>query len=110
MKITTNTNVRIVIILILEVEKIVTDYDSITFTPVKFTPNEWKLLVMLYKANGEMVKRDELIAHIWNGEIHSTRTVDMHLSAVRKKLAYIKGATIKSCYGKGYKFVMLEKF
>lgn len=77
---------------------------------VKFTPNEWKLLVMLYKANGEMVKRDELIAHIWNGEIHSTRTVDMHLSAVRKKLAYIKGATIKSCYGKGYKFVMLEKF
>lgn len=76
----------------------------------KFTPNEWKLLVMLYKANGEMITRDELIANIWNGEVHSTRTVDMHLSAVRKKLAYVKGATIKSCYGKGYKFVMLEKF
>lgn len=77
---------------------------------VKLTPNEWKLLVILYKANGEMVERDYLISEIWNGNVRSTRTVDMHLSSVRKKLSYIKGATIKSCYGKGYKFVMLEKF
>jgi DNA-binding response OmpR family regulator len=39
-----------------------------------------------------------------------TRTIDVHISAIRKKLAYIKGARIDSVYGTGYRLVILSRY
>jgi DNA-binding response OmpR family regulator len=71
---------------------------------VKFTPIEWKILKELYEAKPDSVERVELIKLIWgNGRVLPTRTIDVHISSISKKLAYIKGARIDSVYGTGYR-------
>jgi DNA-binding response OmpR family regulator len=78
---------------------------------VRFTPLEWKILRSLYEARPNVVARDDLVKLIWGaGKSFPTRTIDVHISAIRKKLGYIKGARIDSVYGNGYRFVMLTRF
>lgn len=78
---------------------------------VTFTPIEWKILTALYEKKGTVVARDELLSLLWGkGNEIPTRTVDVHISSIRKKLSYIKGARIDSVYGKGYRFVFLSRF
>jgi DNA-binding response OmpR family regulator len=78
---------------------------------VKFTPLEWKILKALYDVRSSVVKRSDLVKLIWGeGKDFPTRTIDVHISSIRKKLAYIKGARIDSVYGSGYRFVMLTRF
>jgi DNA-binding response OmpR family regulator len=78
---------------------------------VKFTPLEWKILKELYQNRPNVVNRPALVKLIWGtGKIFPTRTIDVHISSIRKKLAYIKGARIDSVYGDGYRFVMLTRF
>ncbi len=78
---------------------------------VRFTPLEWKILKALYDARPSVVERSDLVKLIWGtGKNFPTRTIDVHISSIRKKLAYIKGSRIDSIYGNGYKFVMLTRF
>ncbi len=80
---------------------------------VKFTNSEWIILKELYEHKGEMVTRERLVELIWGGvklDKHVTRAVDVHISGIRKKLAYIKGAKVDAVYGEGYKLVMLRRF
>ncbi len=78
---------------------------------VKFTPLEWAILTTLYEARPKIVSRNELLHTIWGNEHEwNTRTIDVHITSIRKKLAYIKGARIDSIYGQGYKLVMLNRF
>lgn len=79
---------------------------------VHFTDSEWLILKTLYEHRGEVVPRSDLVKLIWGdgSEKEPTRTVDVHISSVRKKLAYIRGARIDSVYGKGYKLIMLKRF
>ncbi len=91
---------------------------------VKFTPLEWRIVKTLYEARPGIVKRDDLIKLIWDtdsgqkhyealqasGKKYPTRTIDVHISSIRKKLAYIKGARIDSIYGQGYRLLMLQRF
>ncbi|MCR4562226.1 MAG: winged helix-turn-helix domain-containing protein [Bacilli bacterium] len=78
---------------------------------VKFTPLEWKILKELYARRPNVVARADLIKLIWGDKsISPTRTIDVHISSIRKKLAYIKGARVDSVYGTGYRLVMLSRF
>jgi len=78
---------------------------------VSFTPIEWKLLTALYEKKGTIISRNDLLSLIWGeGNEMPTRTVDVHISSIRKKLTYIKGARIDSIYGQGYRFVFLTRF
>ena len=91
---------------------------------VKFTPLEWKIVKALYLNRPHFVKREDLIALAWNtdsgkekyeqlkasGKKYPTRTIDVHISSIRKKLAYIKGARLDSIYGEGYRLLMLQRF
>ena len=79
---------------------------------VRFTNSEWEILKYLYEHRGTVVKREELIQILWGNASNKepTRTVDVHVSSIRKKLAYIKGARLDSIYGTGYKLVMLRRF
>ena len=78
---------------------------------VKFTRIEWKIVKELYEARPDTVSRVELIKLIWgNGRVLPTRTIDVHISAIRKKLAYIKGARVDSVYGTGYRLVILSRY
>lgn len=77
---------------------------------VRFTPLEWKILVYLYEHRPNPVSRNDLIKLIWGqSKVFPTRTIDVHISSIRKKVAYIKGARIESIYGKGYRLIMLNR-
>lgn len=91
---------------------------------VKFTPLEWKILKKLYQEKPHFVKREELVEVVWptdaaqekykklkeSGKRYPTRTIDVHVASIRKKLTYIKGARIDSVYGEGYRLLMLNRF
>lgn len=72
-----------------------------------FTPHEWTILVALWNCMPHAAKRSDLIKAIW-GDVTSdkaTRTVDVHIAAIRKKLSAIDVGSIDSIYGLGYRFI-----
>jgi len=54
---------------------------------IKLTPKEFKLAQYLFKNVNQLRTRADLLANVWgrNAEV-STRTVDIHISRLRKKL------------------------
>ena len=68
------------------------------------TLKEYKLLLKFTDHPGISFSRQQLFEEVWNscGELQS-RTIDMHVSALRKKLGEF-GGSIFSVRGKGYSF------
>ena len=76
--------------------------------PVKLTKKEFKLLVYMIKHKNKVVTRDKLLDEIWGYEYAGeTRTVDVHMMSLRKKIEPNKKEPkyIKTIIGEGYKFV-----
>ena len=75
--------------------------------PLDLTPTEFDLLALLVRRAGEAISRDEFLDEIWGQDVHVThRTVDTHVSALRRKIeadpdtpAFIIGVR-----GVGYRF------
>ncbi|MEW5758832.1 MAG: response regulator [Candidatus Omnitrophota bacterium] len=81
---------------------------SIKDKQIELTSKEFELLKTLIKANGRVLSRDFLLNNIW-GFDHSleiqTRTVDVHIRTLRKKLKnYAQRITTVKNYG--YRFDM----
>lgn len=54
---------------------------------IELTPKEFELLGVLVSEAGRVVPRRRLLHDIWHTDWHgSTRTIDMHVSALRRKL------------------------
>jgi len=74
--------------------------------PVAFTAKEFELLKTLIKANGRVLSRDYLLDAIW-GFDHAieiqTRTVDVHIRTLRKKLR-TEAKRIITVKNYGYRF------
>lgn len=75
---------------------------SIQDEPVELTPKEYDLLVMLLKNKNIALSREQFIENIWGSDYYGdTRTVDMHIKSVRKKLRLQD--YIKTIYKIGYR-------
>lgn len=74
---------------------------------VALTQKEFDLSVYLFQNPGKLLSRDHLLNKIWgiNTEV-DTRTVDTHISRLRKKLHLDgnKGWKLTPIYGYGYRF------
>ena len=68
-----------------------------------FTNKEFEIIELLMKKNGEVVSREELFNRIWGNDVLESRTIDMHIKALRQKINDADGSIIKSVYGIGYK-------
>jgi two-component system response regulator RegX3 len=54
---------------------------------VRLTVKEFEMLRVLLEQAGKIVRREDLVAAVWEpGWFGSTKTLDVHLSALRKKL------------------------
>ena len=54
---------------------------------LELTPTEFDLLALLVREAGRAVPRDEIMAAVWGpGWYGSSRTLDVHISALRRKL------------------------
>ncbi|MBI4845620.1 MAG: response regulator transcription factor [Candidatus Omnitrophica bacterium] len=89
--------------LIIDLSKITA---SVKGKPVELTAKEFELLKALIKAKGRVLSRDYLLDNIWGFE-HSmgiqTRTVDVHIRTLRKKLKN-ESKRIVTVKNYGYRF------
>lgn len=68
--------------------------------PVVLTKTEFSVLMALLKAKGDVLSRAELLGEIWGMEDEvESRTLDQHISRLRKKL---KVEVIRTHNGFGY--------
>lgn len=69
---------------------------------------EYEILTFLYANQGRVFTRDELMIEVW-GEQHmaASRTIDMHMSTLRKKLRKYcrKACIIETIRGVGYRLI-----
>ncbi|MCP5023170.1 MAG: response regulator transcription factor [bacterium] len=91
----------------MEFEGVVMDRDrhevSVDGALVEFTRAEFRLLWALGESPGRVFARDEIVEYITGGEAFiSDRNVDVHVSAVRKKLDPYSDL-VKTVRGVGYK-------
>ena len=80
---------------------------SLNGEPVALTNREFELALFLFRNAGKMVSRGHLLEAIWGIENQavSTRTVDTHVSRLRKKLRLSEehGWVLASIYQHGYR-------
>jgi two-component system, OmpR family, alkaline phosphatase synthesis response regulator PhoP len=71
---------------------------------VKLTRKEFALLSILSRNKGRVVPREQLLDRVWGLEYYGeARTLDVHISGLRKKLAAC-GDRIETVIGIGYRF------
>ena len=76
-------------------------------TEVTLRPKEFDLLLALAEQAGAVVSRQELMAQVWDEHwFGSTKTLDVHVSALRRKLADADPDTeaITTVRGRGYRY------
>lgn len=100
--------------------KIADDYYPYKFIPgsdvailnnktIELSSKEFELSLFLFRNEGKLLERKEILSAVWKQEAElNTRTVDTHVSIIRKKLDISpkNGWRLKSVYGHGYR---LEK-
>ncbi|CCZ85063.1 MAG TPA: response regulator transcription factor [Candidatus Caccosoma faecigallinarum] len=69
---------------------------------IPLTKKEFEILLYLAKHFNEVVPREDLLNHVWGSHDAGleTRTIDMHIKSLRKKL---NDDSIQTIYGIGYK-------
>lgn len=75
---------------------------------ISLTEKEFALSLLLFRNFGRALSRDDIFCKIWeNRTINSSRTVDTHISRIRKKMKLLPGSEFPliSLYGKGYMIV-----
>ncbi|MBB6672382.1 response regulator transcription factor [Cohnella nanjingensis] len=73
--------------------------------PLELTPKEFDLLVLLARNPERVYSRESLLEQVWEMDFAGgTRTVDIHVQRLRKKLGE-RQALIQTVYGVGYKSV-----
>ncbi|SHK76723.1 two-component system, OmpR family, alkaline phosphatase synthesis response regulator PhoP [Clostridium cavendishii DSM 21758] len=74
---------------------------------IELTPKEYDLLLLLAQNRGRVFSRNELLDKVWGFEyVGDTRTVDIHVQRLRKKLCGGKSINIiETVFGIGYKLI-----
>ncbi|WBM79366.1 response regulator transcription factor [Cryobacterium breve] len=80
---------------------------SLAGTEVYFTPTEFDLLVYLSRDAGAVHRRADILHDVWETTWHgTTKTLDAHVAAIRKKLG--NPGWIESVRGVGFRFGVPE--
>lgn len=73
--------------------------------PLRLTRKEYDLLALLAENAGEIIRRDVLLRQVWGYcDGIRTRTLDVHIRRVRKKLDPFSEQYIETIFGIGYRF------
>ncbi len=78
--------------------------------PVDIPPKELELLYFLAYNRNRVFTRDQLLDKVWGFDyLGDSRTVDVHVKRLREKLDGVSDKwTLKTVWGVGYKFDLLE--
>lgn len=79
---------------------------------VKLTQKEFELVAFLFKNLGRLLSRGHILSSVWgHGAEFTTRTVDTHISRIRKKLDLTpeNGWRLSAIYHQGYRLEQVDK-
>ena len=78
--------------------------------PVKVTPMEFKILLLLIKNPGRVFSADEIYERVWNERAVNTETVMVHVRNIREKIEINpkEPKYLKVVWGVGYKIEKLS--
>jgi DNA-binding response OmpR family regulator len=78
---------------------------SLDSNRLTLTKKEYELLALLVANAGEIIPRQVLLMRVWgySNEIR-TRTLDVHVRRIRKKLGSYSEQHIETIFGVGYRF------
>jgi len=90
-------------------EHLVLDFEhqaaTLDNTRMSLTRKEYDLLALLVHHAGEIIPRDALLMQVWGyGSDIRTRTLDVHVRRLRKKLGSYADQYIETIFGIGYRF------
>jgi DNA-binding response OmpR family regulator len=78
--------------------------------PIETTSFEFDILDVLMRMAGRVVSRDELAAVLYHREATPyERSIDVHISHLRRKLEMGSGTLIRTIRGVGYQFIAAEE-
>ncbi len=100
---------------VLEIEPYRIDFDKHTVhindEAVKLTQKEFELVAFMFKNLGRLLSRNHILSSVWgHGDEFNTRTVDTHVSRIRKKLNLEpdKGWRLAAIYHQGYRLEQVD--
>ena len=72
---------------------------------MELTAKDFDLAWYLFRNVGRLLSREQLLRDVWNVSGLNTRTVDVHMSRIRKRLQITpdSGFRIKTIYQHGYR-------
>ena len=78
---------------------------SVDGKPVKMTPLEFKILLLLMKNPGRVFSADEIYERVWNEQAVNTDTIMVHIRKIREKIEINpkEPKYLKVVWGVGYK-------
>ena len=77
---------------------------------INLTPREFDILSLILSKKGAIVKREEVLTKIWGTDVSlETRTIDMHINSIRKKIGDTNASVIVTLYGVGFKVNVWEE-
>ncbi|MGD8782984.1 MAG: response regulator transcription factor [Thioalkalispiraceae bacterium] len=80
--------------------------------PVKLTQKEFELVAFMFRNIGRLLSRGHILSSVWgHGSEFTTRTVDTHISRIRKKLELVPehGWKLSAIYHQGYRLEQVDK-
>ena len=78
---------------------------ALDFERLRLTRKEYELLALLVQNAGDIVSREDLLMRVWSyGSQIRTRTLDVHIRRLRKKLGPYAEVYIETIFGIGYRF------
>jgi DNA-binding response OmpR family regulator len=84
----------------LAARQVIVDGDEVTLAN-----KEFELLRVLIQRAGQVVTREEILDEVWGGpELRTSKTLDMHMSWLRRKVGGRGGARIATVRGVGFRF------
>lgn len=72
---------------------------------VVLTKKEFDLLLYLFERTNKIITKEELINKFWNGQLEHSRSIDMHIKALRQKVFSKGKLELQTVLKVGYKLV-----
>ena len=71
--------------------------------PVVLTATELRLLAFLVRHRGQALSKDQLLTQVWGYDAYDSNLVEVHVSALRRKLERTGPRVIGTVRGIGYR-------
>jgi DNA-binding response OmpR family regulator len=71
--------------------------------PLRLTPTEFRLLVFMLRNKGRVLSKVQLLTQVWGYDEYDPNLVEVHVSALRRKLEEHGPRLIHTVPGLGYK-------